>query len=145
MGVKRALEAKIALPLKRVASLLWFAAFSVCGSRFLLGKKRGFHQGGVVDRLFGADQSHWAEGRWANVNIKAGTKDYRPLASGGSREKQIIYDIIIYHMWEGASAALDAAGCGGGPGGQRELSPHNPRPYDINFFVCISFTYKMYI
>ena len=88
MGVKRALEAKPALPLERVASLLWFAAFSVCGSRFLLGEKRGFHQGGVVNRLFGADQSHWAEGRWANVNIKAGTKDYRPLASGGSREKK---------------------------------------------------------
>ena len=41
-----------------------------------------------MNRLFGADQSHWAEGRWANVYIKAGTKDYRPLASGGSREKK---------------------------------------------------------
>ena len=76
------------MPLKRGASLLWFAAFSVCGSRFLLGEKGGFHQGGVVDRLFGADKGQWAEGRWAYVNIKAGTKDYRPLASGGSREKK---------------------------------------------------------
>ena len=86
-GVKRARKAEIVLPLERVASLLWFAGFSVCVS-LLAGLRRGCHQGGVVDRLFGAGQSHWAECRWAYVNIKAGTKDYRPLASGGSREEK---------------------------------------------------------